>query len=233
MKPNAPKETNAGKGKPKAKRKTKDTASAAQLPSPADIAEVKAKADDPMPQETFATSAAWRKWLDRHHAASPGIWLCFAKQASGIASISHAEALETALCYGWIDGQTKRLDEHHWLQKFTQRKPHSIWSRINRQKALDLIERGHMQPAGHAAIERAKANGRWEAAYEGQSKSTIPPDLQAALDASPKAAAFFKTLSSQNRYAILFRLQTAKKPETRASRLAKFVMMLKRGETLH
>jgi uncharacterized protein YdeI (YjbR/CyaY-like superfamily) len=209
MKPSAPKPTKAVKGKPKA------------------------KVNDPMPRETFATSVAWHDWLDRHHSVSSGVWLCFAKQASGIASVNHAEALEAALCYGWIDGQTKRLDEHHWLQKFIPRKPNSIWSRINRQKALDLIGHGHMQPAGHAAIERAKANGRWEAAYEGQSKATIPPDLQAALDDSPKAASFFKTLSSQNRYAILFRLQTAKKPETRASRLAKFVAMLKRGETLH
>jgi uncharacterized protein YdeI (YjbR/CyaY-like superfamily) len=194
---------------------------------------LKAKGGDFMPQETFATSTAWREWLDRHHATSPGVWLQFAKQASGIASVNHAEALEIALCYGWIDGQTKRLDEHHWLQKFTPRKPNSIWSRINRQKALDLIERGLMRAAGHAAIERARANGRWEAAYEAQSKAAIPPDLQAALDDSPKAAAFFKTLSSQNRYAILFRLQTAKKPETRAARLAKFVCMLQRGETLH
>jgi len=188
---------------------------------------------DPIVQMRFPSGTAWRTWLDRYHATSQGVWLQFAKQASGIASVSHAEALETALCYGWIDGQTKGLDEYHWLQKFTPRKPNSLWSRINRQKALDLTEQGLMRPAGHAAIERAKTNGRWEAAYEAQSKSTIPPDLQAALDASPKAAAFFKTLSSQNRYAILFRLQTAKKLETRASRLKKFVAMLERGETLH
>ena len=181
----------------------------------------------------FPNDASWRDWLNRHHAASQGVWLQFAKQTSGIASVSHAEALEAALCHGWIDGQTKRLDENYWLQKFTPRKSNSIWSRINRQKALDLIERGLMHPAGYAAIERAKANGRWEAAYEAQSKATIPPDLQEALDASPKAAAFFAKLNSQNRYAILFRLQTAKKPATRASRLAKFISMLERGETLH
>ena len=186
-----------------------------------------------LPQVTFATQPAWRDWLDRHSATSQGIWLQFAKQASGIPSVSHAEALEAALCHGWIDGQTKRLDKDHWLQKFTPRKPHSIWSRINREKALDLIDRGLMQPAGHAAIACARANGRWEAAYEAQSKATIPPDLQAALDDSPKAATFFKTLSSQNRYAILFRLQTAKKPQTRAARLTKFVSMLERGEALH
>jgi uncharacterized protein YdeI (YjbR/CyaY-like superfamily) len=187
----------------------------------------------PLPHLKFAAQTAWRDWLDQHHATSQGVWLQFAKQASGIASVSHAEALETALCYGWIDGQTKRLDENYWLQKFIPRRPNSIWSRINRQKALDLIERGLMQPPGRAAIERARANGRWEAAYEAQSQAVIPPDLQAALDDSPKAAAFFTTLSSQNRYAILFRLQTAKKPATRASRLARFVAMLEGGETLH
>jgi uncharacterized protein YdeI (YjbR/CyaY-like superfamily) len=181
----------------------------------------------------FATSAAWREWLGQHHATSQGIWLQFGKKSSGVKSVTHAEALEAALCHGWIDGQVKKLDADYWLQKFTPRKPGSIWSRVNREKALDLIKRRLMQPAGHAAIERAKANGRWEAAYEAQSKATIPPELQAALDASPKAAAFFKTLSSQNRYAILFRLQTAKKPETRAARLAKFLSMLERGETLH
>jgi uncharacterized protein YdeI (YjbR/CyaY-like superfamily) len=186
-----------------------------------------------LPQITFATQSSWRDWLDRHHATSQGVWVQFAKQFSGVTSVSHAEALETALCYGWIDGQTKKLDEFYWLQRFMPRKPNSIWSRINRQKALDLIERRLMQPAGHTAIERARANGRWEAAYEAQSKATIPPDLQAALGDSQKAAAFFTTLSSQNRYAILFRLQTAKRPETRASRLAKFVSMLERGETLH
>ena len=181
----------------------------------------------------LASPGDWAVWLEQNHALSAGVWLRMAKKASGQKTLSHAEALREALRYGWIDGQIKKLDAHYWLQRFIPRKPHSIWSRINRQKALELIERGLMQPAGQAAIERAKTNGRWEAAYEAQSKSTIPPDLQAALDDSPKAAAFFKTLSSQNRYAILFRLQTAKKLETRASRLKKFVAMLERGETLH
>jgi uncharacterized protein YdeI (YjbR/CyaY-like superfamily) len=199
-----------------------ETQEAHPTPSPASL-----------PQVTFATQSAWRRWLGRHHSTAQGVWLQFAKQASGVPSVTHAEALDTALCHGWIDGQTKRLDQNHWLQKFTPRQPNSIWSRINRQKALDLIKHGLMQPAGHAAIERAKANGRWAAAYEAQSKAAVPPDLQTALEASPKAAAFFKTLSSQNRYAILFRLQTAKKPETRASRLTKFIAMLTHGETLH
>ena len=154
-------------------------------------------------------------------------------KTSGIKSINHADALEIALCYGWIDGQVKGLDKNCWLQKFLPRKPDSIWSRINRQKALDLIKRGLMHPAGKAAIKRAEQNGRWQNAFYGQSKSTVPPDLQAMLDQHPKAAAFFATLTSQNRYAILFRLQTAKKPETRATRLARFLAMLTRSETLH
>ncbi len=186
-----------------------------------------------IPQKTFSSQAAWQKWLEQNHASSPGVWLQFAKQGSGIKSVTYPEALECALCYGWIDGLKKKLDERYWIQKMTPRKPSSIWSVINRQKALDLIARGLMQTAGQAAIEQAKANGRWESAYDGQSKSVVPPDLQAALDANPQAAAFFATLNSQNRYAILFRLQTAKKPETRAARLLKFVGMLERGETLH
>jgi uncharacterized protein YdeI (YjbR/CyaY-like superfamily) len=183
--------------------------------------------------ERFATPADWRAWLERHHAASPGIWLQFARKTSGVASVNHAEALETALCFGWIDGQAKGVDATHWLQKFTPRKPNSLWSQINRRKALELIERGLMRPAGLAAIERAKANGRWEAAYHSPRNSAIPPDLQEELGRSPKAAKFFASLDSRNRYAILFRLQTAKTPETRRARLEKFVAMLKRRETLH
>ena len=183
--------------------------------------------------EKFTTQTAWRRWLDRRHATSKGIWLRFAKRASGIKSVNHAEALEVALCYGWIDGQANKLDTNCWLQKFAPRKPNSLWSIVNRRKALDLIKRGLMQPAGKAAIQRAKENGRWKAAYHPQSKAPVPPDLRAALKKHPQAAAFFATLDSRNRYAILFRLQTAKKPETRASRLAKFVSMLERGETLH
>lgn len=188
---------------------------------------------DPLPRVKFATQADWRAWLDDNHAASQGVWLQMARKTSGIASVNHAEALEVALCYGWIDGQAKGIDKTCWVQKFTPRKPNSIWSQINRRKALDLIKKGLMHPAGKAAIKRAKENGRWDAAYHSPSKATIPPDLKAELDKSPKAAAFFATLNSQNRYAILFRLQTAKKAETRTARLAKFVGMLKRGETLH
>ena len=186
-----------------------------------------------MPQLKFATQAAWNDWLCRHHAASPGVSLQIAKQASGVDSVTYAQALESALCYGWIDGQKQKVDEKYWLQKFTPRRANSVWSQINRLKALGLIERGLMQPAGHAAIEEAKANGRWDTAYDGQSKATVPPDLQAALREHPKASAFFETLNSRNRYAILFRLQTAKKIATRAARLSKFIGMLDRGETLH
>jgi len=156
-----------------------------------------------------------------------------ALRSSGIKSVTHAEALEVALCYGWIDGLAKRLDENYSLRRFIPRRKNSIWSQINRAKALALIEQELMQPAGFAAIEEAKANGRWDAAYQPVSDKTIPDDLQAALNANSKAAKFFETLNKQNRYAIIFRLQTAKKAETRAARLEKFVRMLERGETLY
>ncbi len=186
-----------------------------------------------LPKLRFADQAGWFAWLREHHETAPGVWLEFARQSAGVSLLTHAEALEAALCYGWIDGQTKSLDDRFWTQRFVPRKVGSIWSRINRQKALDLIERGRMQPAGLAAIERAKASGRWDAAYDAPSRATVPPDLAAALRANPPAADFFATLNGKNRYAILFRLQTAKKPETRATRLEKFVAMLARGETLH
>ena len=179
------------------------------------------------------TQAAWSSWLARHHATSGGVWLELARSASGLVTVTYAEALESALCYGWIDGQKRGLDEACWLQRFTPRRPRSLWSQVNREKALALIERGLMQPSGHAAIERARADGRWAAAYSSQSKAKVPPDLQAALRECPKAEAFFRTLTSQNRYAILFRLETAKKPETRAARPRKCVAMLELGETFH
>ena len=156
-----------------------------------------------------------------------------ARKDSGLASISHAEALEAALCQGWIDGQRKRLDTQYFLQKFTPRRARSIWSKINREKALALLADGHMQAAGLAEIERAKADGRWDAAYDGQAKVTIPDDLAALLAVEPQAKAFFETLDSRNRYAILFRLQTAKKQETRERRLLQFAGMLSRGEKIH
>lgn len=180
-----------------------------------------------------ADAATWARWLQRHHATHAGVWLRIAKKASGIASIDHAEALEIALCYGWIDGQRKGDGEQHFLQRFTPRTARSTWSKINRDKVLKLIDAGRMQPAGLMEVERARADGRWDAAYDAQSVATVPPDLQAALDANPKANAFFATLDSRNRYAVLFRTQGAKKPETRAKRIAQFVAMLAKGEKLH
>ena len=156
-----------------------------------------------------------------------------AKKGVAISTVSHPEALDVALCYGWIDGLRKGESDETFLQKFTPRAKRSLWSKINREKVLALIATGHMKPAGLAEIERAKKDGRWEAAYEAQSKSEVPPDLQAALDRNAKAKAFFATLSSQNRYAVLLRIHIAKKAETRARRIETFVAMLERGETLH
>lgn len=178
-------------------------------------------------------AASWARWLERHHASAAGVWLRIAKKDSGIASIDHPAALEEALCWGWIDGQRKSDDAQYFLQRFTPRTKRSTWSQINRAKVLKLIEEGRMQPAGHAEIERAKADGRWDAAYEGVAAATVPPDLQAALDANKKAAKFFATLDSRNRFAVLFRTQGAKKPETRARRIAQFVEMLAKGEKIH
>ena len=156
-----------------------------------------------------------------------------AKRSSGIASVSLPEALETALCFGWIDGQRKGLDDAWFLQRYTPRRKRSKWSKINRENAEALIEAGRMRPAGLAQVEAAKADGRWEDAYPSPSQMTAPPDLQAELDRNPKAAAFFETLSSTNRYAVLYRIHDAKRPETRARRIAQFVEMLAEGRTLH
>ncbi len=175
----------------------------------------------------------WEKWLAKNHASCPGIWLRFAKKDSGVRSVTHKEALEAAICYGWIDGQIRSESESTWLQRFVPRGPRSIWSKINREAAVALIRQGRMKPAGLAAVERAKQNGRWDAAYEGQKKATVPEDLQAALDKNAKAKAFFATLDGQNRYAVLFRIHTAKKAETRARRIEKFVGMLAKHEKLH
>ena len=196
----------------------------------------KAVAAERVPHDTpveCTTAAAWERWLKRHHVDAAGVWLRMAKKDSGIASVNHAEALEVALCYGWIDGQRKAEDDKHFLQRFTPRTPRSTWSQINRAKALKLIDEGRMQPAGLAEVTRARADGRWEAAYEAASTATVPPDLQAALDANRQAAAFFAKLDSRNRFAILFRTQGAKKAETRARRIAQFVQMLAKGEKIH
>jgi uncharacterized protein YdeI (YjbR/CyaY-like superfamily) len=199
------------------------------------LAEPAAKAAAKAEPETrsFATPAELDAWLARHHATSPGIWLQLAKKAPGVPSISYAEAVEAALVWGWIDGQKRSLDAHAWLQKLTPRGKRSIWSKINRDKALALIASGRMQPAGRAEVERAQADGRWADAYDSPRTSSVPEDLAKALAKNAKARAAFATLNAANRYAILWRVQTAKKPETRARRIADLVAMLARGEKLH
>jgi uncharacterized protein YdeI (YjbR/CyaY-like superfamily) len=183
----------------------------------------------PMTEEKpiiFATPTDFENWLESEHDKSDGVWLKIAKKDSGITSVTHLEALDIALCYGWIDAKRKGLDEKYFLQRFTPRRKQSPWSVVNVEKVQKLIEAGRMREAGFKEIERAKADGRWDAAYLPQSKMPIPDDLQAELDANPAAYEFFQTLTSQNRYAILYRLQSAKKPETRTKRLREFMAML-------
>ena len=188
---------------------------------------------DELPVIAFASSAEWEEWLEDNHAVCAGVWIKMAKKDAGIASVRYPEVLDSALCFGWIDGRREALDERYFLQRYTPRRPSGRWSQINRTKAEVLIAEGKMRPAGRAEIERAKADGRWDAAYAGQRRASVPDDLQRALDTRPAAKAFFAGLSSQNRYAILYRLQDAKKPETRARRLATFVAMLEAGERIY
>lgn len=189
-----------------------------------------AKAEQPI--LFFATPVELEAWIDEHGEESDGIWLKFAKKDSGIESVVYAEAVEIALSHGWIDGQAKRLDDHHYLQRFTPRRPRSKWSRINRAKAERLIAEGRMRAGGLREIERAKEDGRWEDAYDSPSTATVPDDFQAALDAEPAAAEFFASLGSTKRYSFLYRITDAKRPETRAKRIAEYVELLARGETL-
>jgi uncharacterized protein YdeI (YjbR/CyaY-like superfamily) len=182
----------------------------------------------------FKTLKAWETWLRKNHAKSDGIWIRFGSKGSGIPSITYAEAVEGALCWGWIDGQRNKDEvEGTWLQKYTPRRKNSLWSKINRDKAEALIAAGRMRPPGLAEIERAKADGRWNKAYYGQKEATVPDDLAAALAANPRAAKFFETLDRVNRYAILFRIGNVKRAETRARKIAEFVAMLARGEKVH
>src|SRR4051812_21629612 len=181
----------------------------------------------------FASEAEWRRWLGKQHAVSPGVWLKIAKKNADITTVTYDEAIEVALCYGWIDGQKKSYDDTHWLQRFTPRRPRSRWSQINRDKAERLIATKKMKAAGREEVDRAKADGRWDAAYAGSRTMTIPDDLQQALACNKKAMSFFTTLDSANRYAILYRVQDAKRPETRAKRIATFVQMLSEGKKLH
>lgn len=186
-----------------------------------------------IPIRAFKDAEAWGAWLAKNQDNDAGIWMRIAKKASGKKSITYPEAVEVALCHGWIDGLKRPESGTAWLQRFTPRRKKSIWSRINREKALGLIESGKMKPAGLAEIERAQRDGRWDAAYESFKSATMPADLKKELDRHPKAKAFFKTLSKTNSYAILWRLQTAKKPETRAKRMRGFIDRLEKGEAIH
>ncbi|HTQ57762.1 MAG TPA: YdeI/OmpD-associated family protein [Bryobacteraceae bacterium] len=181
----------------------------------------------------FACLADWLAWLERHHTSSSGVWLRFAKKGSALQSVTYTEALEAALCFGWIDAQKKPESDAAWLQRFTRRLPRSIWSKRNRETALALIAAGRMQPAGLAAVESAQADGRWDSAYDSPATAAVPDDFAAALARNRRAQAFFAALDKANRYAVLFRLQTARRPETRARRIRQFVDMLSRGEKLH
>ncbi len=185
------------------------------------------------PSRLFKRKEDWAAWLERKHRESPGLWLRMAKKGSQLQSVTYKEALEVALCYGWIDGQKRAESEEIWLQRFLPRSARSLWSKINREKASVLIASGEMKAAGLAAIENAKQNGRWDTAYDSPSGAAVPSDFQAALDASPRAKAFFATLDKANRYAVLWRIQTVKKAETRARKIAQFIEMLERKEKIH
>lgn len=191
------------------------------------------KEADALPTLSFETQREWETWLEQHHADTPGLWLKIAKKGTGAVSVSYAAALESALCYGWIDGQKAPLDEQYWLQRFTPRRPKSAWSKVNRKNAEALIAAGRMRVAGLRQIELAKVDGRWEAAYDAQSTVTVPPDFQSELDQHAEAREFFASLDSANRYAILYRIQTAKKPATRAARIQKLIEMLSQRQKIH
>lgn len=186
-----------------------------------------------LPVKAFATARAWERWLAKESATSEGIWIRLAKAGSEIVSISYEEAVEVALCYGWIDGQKAAVDEEFWLQRFTPRRPGSRWSKINCGRAEAMLAAGRMKPGGRREVERAKADGRWDAAYAGQVTMAVPADFEAALAKDSTAKRFFSTLDSANRYAILYRIHDAKQPETRARRIAQFVGMLSRHETVY
>jgi uncharacterized protein YdeI (YjbR/CyaY-like superfamily) len=186
-----------------------------------------------LPVIAFKSLEAFEVWLGSQGTGTRGLWLKMAKKSSGIVSISRDEAVDAALCHGWIDGQLDSFDARHWLIRFTPRQSTSIWSEKNRARAVELVAQGRMRPAGLNEIERAKKDGRWDKAYVGQSTAQVPDDLARALSKSKTAKAFFETLDSKNRYAILYRVHNAKKAETRAARIEKFVAMLARGETIH
>ncbi len=180
-----------------------------------------------------ASVTEWEAWLEHNHASESEVWLRFAKKGGEAVTVSRAEALEVALCYGWIDSQARSQDEAYWLQRFAPRARRSKWSKINCEAVEALIRVGRMRPAGMAAVEAAKADGRWDAAYAPPSTIEMPEDLLDALKQNSRAEAFFQTLDAQNRYSILYRIKDAKRPETRARRIEQFVGMLERGEKIH
>lgn len=186
-----------------------------------------------LPQHLFEDQFAFEKWLELNHSSSPGIWLQIAKKGSRIESITYDQAVESGLCYGWIDSQKEKLDDKSWIQRFTPRGPKSIWSKINKDRAEALIEAGRMKPSGLKAIDAAKKNGEWDKAYEPQSNATIPEDFALELERNADAKAFYETLDRQNKYAISFRIHTAKKQETRVKRIQEFIMMLQNGEKIY
>jgi uncharacterized protein YdeI (YjbR/CyaY-like superfamily) len=186
-----------------------------------------------LPVRAFGSAAQWQAWLEAEHATSDGIWLKIGKRTATEPSVSYAEALEVALCFGWIDGQKRSLDADYWLQRFTPRKAGSRWSKINTAKADALIGAGRMRPAGQREVDQARADGRWDTAYHGQRASTVPYDLRQALDLNPAAAEFFTSISSVNRYAIIYRIGSVKRAETRARKIAEYVQMLAEHKTIH
>jgi uncharacterized protein YdeI (YjbR/CyaY-like superfamily) len=187
---------------------------------------------DELPILEFASDLDWEQWLEDNHAGARGIWLRFAKRGAPVATVTYAQALETAICFGWIDGQARGLDATHYLQRFTPRGPRSRWSQINREKAERLIAAGRMRPAGHAQVQAAQADGRWEDAYAPSSRATVPDDFQQALDADPAARQFFETLTGMRRYAFLYRLHNVKRPEARRRRIDTYIELLRKGQTL-
>lgn len=193
----------------------------------------KAAISKPMVKRLFKSQSQWHAWLEKNHENPDGVWVHFAKKDSGVVTVNYDEALESALCFGWIDGQLRTHDDKTFVRKFTPRRARSIWSKVNRAKAEQLIESGRMQPAGHRAIERARTGGEWDSAYDSARTATVPPDFEAALGKAKGAAAFFAKLDRANRYAMLWRIQTAKSPALRGKRIAEIVAMLKKKETFH
>jgi uncharacterized protein YdeI (YjbR/CyaY-like superfamily) len=187
---------------------------------------------EPIPIQPFASKAKWEAWLEKHHRDSPGVWLMIAKKASGVPSVTYDEALDSALCFGWIDGQKKSHNETHFLQKFTPRRKGSLWSQRNVEKVEALIKAGLMRAAGQAEIDLAKTNGRWDAAYGSSKTIEVAPDFQAALDANPNAQTFFDTLTKSQRYSFLWRIETAKRLDTRERRIREYTALLAQKKTL-